>query len=86
VRLAAYKPDHSNAGVWLWLVLIVVINAEWIACDLWLRAHNHEYLTTEFREGLKNPYLGPLLAFLVAGTVAAFVWHMYFTQTPPGES
>lgn len=68
--------DESNIGVYLWLALIVVVNALWIGMDLWLHAHGHEMLTDEFREGLKSPWFGPLLAFLVAGTVAAFTWHM----------
>ncbi len=72
--------DESNIGIWLWLVLIVEINLSWIAMDLWLRKHHHEFLTTEFKEGLRNPLLGPLLCFLVAGTVAAFVFHMYSTR------
>lgn len=73
-------PDESPVGVWLWLALIVLVNAEWIGMDLWLRAHGHEYLTTEFKEGLSHPLYGPLLCFLVAGTVAAFVWHMWTSR------
>lgn len=76
-----YQPDESPIGVWLWLVLIVTTNAQWIGMDLWLRAHDHEYLTTEFREGLQHPLWGPVLCFLVAGTVAAFVWHMFISKT-----
>lgn len=74
------NPDESRIGVWLWLVLLVEINATWIGMDLWLRHKRHEYLTTEFREGLKHPVWGPVLCFLVAGTVAAFVWHMWNTR------
>lgn len=69
--------DESSIGIYLWLVLVAVINGTWIGLDLWLRAHNHEYLTVEFREGLRSPVWGPLLCFLVAGTVAAFLWHMW---------
>jgi hypothetical protein len=64
-------------GVWAWLVLLVVVNATWISLDLWLRAHGFEYLTTEFKEGLRMPIMGPVLAFLTAGTFAALVWHFY---------
>lgn len=70
-------PDESTIGVWLWVALIVEINATWIAMDVWLHAHGHELLTTEFKEGLRGTITGPLLCFLVAGTVAAFVWHMW---------
>jgi hypothetical protein len=48
--------------------------------DLWLYYTGHELLTTEFREGLRQPVWGPFLAFMVAGTVAAFTWHMYSTR------
>ena len=63
-------PDESPIGVWLWLVLLVVINATWIGFDVWLNAHGHELLTTEFKEGIAHPLWGPVLAFAVAGTVA----------------
>jgi hypothetical protein len=72
--------DESNIGVVLWFVLLVVVNGTWIGMDLWLRAHHHEYLTTEFREGLANQMVGPFLAFATAGTVAAFVTHMWATK------
>jgi hypothetical protein len=68
--------DESSIGVWLWLVLFGVVNATWIGMDLWLKAHHHEYLTSEFREGLHNPLWAPILMGLVAFTVAAFLTHM----------
>jgi hypothetical protein len=75
--MSPYRPDEAPVGVWLWVALIVLINAFWIGCDLWLRAHNHEFLTTEFKEGLRNTYYGPLILFLLCGSVGAFVWHMF---------
>jgi hypothetical protein len=69
--------DESPIGVWLWLVLIIEINASWVAMDLYLRAHHHEFLTTEFKEGLNHEVWGPLIVGLLAFTVAAFVWHMF---------
>ena len=78
--MAPYRPDESPIGVWFWLVLIVEVNATWIGMDLWLRTHNHEYLTTEFREGLRHPVWGPVLCFLLFGTVAALVWHFFNTR------
>lgn len=69
--------DDSNAGVWLWLVLIVVVNALWVGMDVWLYRNGHELLTTEFREGLAHPLYGPVLCFLTAGSVAAFFSHMW---------
>jgi hypothetical protein len=68
--------DESSIGIWLWLALIVGVNATWIAMDVWLRKHGHEYLTTEFREGLHNPWFGPFLLGAVAFTVVAFLTHM----------
>lgn len=73
--------SEAPVGVWLWLVLVVVVNATWIGMDLWLRAHHYEYLTTEFREGLRHPLWGPLIVGLLAFTIGAFVWHM-FTGNP----
>ena len=75
-----YKPDESPIGVWFWLFLIFEVNATWIGMDLWLRSHNHEFLTTEFKEGLRNPWWGPLIVGLLAFTVAAFCWHMFNTR------
>jgi uncharacterized membrane protein len=45
--------------------------------DLWLHSHGYEYMTTEFKEGLKNSLWCPILAFLTAGVAAAFVAHMW---------
>jgi hypothetical protein len=73
--------DESPIGIYLWLILILVINVLWIGMDVWLSRNGHEMLTTEFREGLRNPFWGPLLAFLTAGTVAAFVWHMFIDKS-----
>lgn len=72
--------DEKPYGVWFWLWLIVQTNATWILMDLWLRAHHHEYLTTEFKEGLSKPLWGPLIVGLLAFTVAAFVWHMFTSR------
>lgn len=72
--------DESPIGIYLWFVLLVLWNAMWICADLWLKANHHEFLTTEFREGLKHPLWGPVLAFATAGTVAAFVWHMFIDK------
>lgn len=75
--------DESNIGVVFWVILIVVANALWIGMDIWLRRNGHEMLTEEFREGLKNPFLGPLLTFLTFGTIAAFVYHMFIEKNLP---
>lgn len=69
--------DESNIGVWFWAVLIGVINITWVSMDIWLGRHHHEYLTTEFKEGLSKPLAGPLIVGALAFTVAAFVWHMF---------
>lgn len=74
--------DESSIGIWFWVALIVEVNVTWIAMDLWLNAHGHELLTTEFKEGLNNRLLGPFVIGLIAFTVAAFLWHML---TSPGS-
>lgn len=73
--------NERPIGIWLWLVLVVEVNATWIGMDLWLRAHRDELLTTEFREGLHSQIWGPLITGLLAFTVAAFVWHMYLDRS-----
>ena len=77
-------PDESNIGVWFWVALLVGVNLVWISMDIWLYKNGHEMLTDEFREGLHNRVLGPLLVFLLTGTVAAFIWHMFFTSPRTG--
>lgn len=74
------KTDESNIGIYLWLVLIFVINATWIGMDLWLRANHHEYLTTEFREGVKSGWWGLVLLLGIVITITVFVWHMYWQK------
>jgi hypothetical protein len=73
--------DESNIGIWLWFALLVGTNVAWISMDLWLHYNGHELLTSEFKEGLKAPVWGPFLAFMVAGTVAAFIWHMLASRS-----
>lgn len=72
--------DESSIGIWLWVVLILGVNITWVGMDLWLHYHKHELLTTEFKEGLSNPILGPLVVGLLAFTVFAFVWHMFTSR------
>jgi len=72
----SYTPDETPFGVWAWLGLIVLVNAYWIGFDLWARSHNHEYMTTEFREALNDPLWGPVVLGLCAFTVVAFLVHM----------
>ena len=84
-QIAAAKPythDESHIGVWLWVVLIVGINVAWGAMDVWLYVNHHEMLTTEFREGLKGTWQGPLIAFLLFGAISAFIFHMFVSQNP----
>jgi hypothetical protein len=72
-----YQPDESSVGMWAWVGLIFLANAYWILFDLWARANNHEYMTTEFREGMSNELFGPLILGQVAFTVVAFLVHMF---------
>ena len=76
-KMGPYHPDESAVGVVFWIVGILIgFNVIWITMDLWLRAHNHEFLTTEFKEGLRNQLWGPIIMGLCAFTVVAFLWHM----------
>lgn len=77
---AAGHVKESSIGIWFWLVLIVEVNATWIGMDVWLNRNGYEMLTTEFREGLRNPFMGPLLFFLTFGTIAALVGHFFIEQ------
>lgn len=72
--------DESSIGIWLWFVLFVGVNVTWISMDLWLHYHGHELLTTEFKEGLANPVIGPFLMGAVAFTITAFLVHMLTTK------
>ena len=74
--MTPYTPDETPYGAWAWLILFLGANIYWISFDLWARSHNHEYLTTEFREALNNQLWGPLLMGLVAFTITAFLVHM----------
>ena len=75
------KIDESPIGLWLWLVLIVSVNAEWIAMDLWLHAHGHEFLTTECREALHSDWW-PVPVILTVVTFAAVIIHFYVFNRP----
>lgn len=80
-RMGPYHPDESAIGVWFWLFGIIIgFNIIWVGMDVWLRMNNHEYLTTEFREGLRHPVWGPIIMGLVAFTIAAFLTHMFTTN------
>ena len=79
----SYTPDETPYGAWAWLILVLGVNAYWIGFDLWARAHNHEYLTTEFREAMNNQLWGPLLMGAVAFTIAAFLTHMFSIGAKP---
>ena len=75
--------DESNIGIVFWIILLVGVNVAWISMDVWLRTHGHEMLTEEYREGLQNRLLGPILTFLTFGTIAAFIYHMYIEKNLP---
>jgi hypothetical protein len=78
-------PDESNIGIWLWFVLLAEIVLTVVAMDVWLVHKGHEMLTTEFREGLKDPVWGVVLAAASAAVIGAAVWH-FFIEKNPGAS
>lgn len=75
------RVDESNIGIWLWVVLLVEINATWIAMDLWLKAHGHEYLTTEVREGLAHGgWTGIALAAFIGMMLGVMYYHFMWQR------
>jgi len=73
------KIDESSIGIWLWVVLLILVNAEWIAMDLWLRRNGHEFLTVELREGLLGGgWTGLLLAAAIGATLGIALYHFGF--------
>jgi hypothetical protein len=83
--LGAYKPDQSNIGIWLWIGLGVLVISYVSLADLWLRRHQHEYMTTEYREALQSWLWGPVVCFLTFGFLAALFWHFFIAKNPAGN-
>lgn len=78
--MSAHPTDESNIGIYLWLFMLADFAITIIVIDVWLYKNGHEMLTTEFKEGLRNPWLGWLLAGVTGGVVCAFAWHMWNTR------
>jgi hypothetical protein len=70
--------DESLAGIWFWVGLLTGVIAYVAAADLWLHAHHHELMTSEFREGLAHPVFGPVLAGLWFAVFIGFTYHFFF--------
>jgi hypothetical protein len=76
------KPDESLIPLFFWLALLISINVEWIAMDIWLRRHGHEFLTTEIREILQSsgPW-GLVISFMFFGTIGLMWFHFAYQRT-----
>ena len=73
--------DESNIGWWFWLFLFVEVNVTWIAMDLWLQRHHHEYLTTEVREILAGGGWRALaFVALVGATFGLIIYHFGYQR------
>jgi hypothetical protein len=46
--------DERPYGIWLWCILLVFILGYVVVADWWLHSQGHEFMTTEFKEGLDN--------------------------------
>lgn len=77
-----YTPDESSVGAWAWFILFIWTMAYWIIFDIWANYHNHEYMTTEFREAIANELWGPILLGTVAFAITAFIVHMFSIGLP----
>lgn len=78
--MSAPSTDESNIGIWLWLFMLADFAVTIIVIDVWLYKNGHEMLTTEFKEGLKHPAWGAVLAGVTGAVVCAFAWHMWNTR------
>lgn len=83
VAAAANSREHVSeapVGVWIWLGMAVLFNVIWISADVWLYRHGYELLTTEFKEGLRDPFWAAVIYFVTFGSIAAFLGHMWSTR------
>jgi len=73
--------DESNVGWWLWLVLLVSINAIWISMDVWLATHHHETLSREIHEALaEGSWRGLTVAAFTGATFAVILFHFFWQR------
>ena len=76
------RPDESLIPLFFWLVLLVDINVQWIAMDIWLKRHGHEFLTTEVREILQGSGAwGLVISFAFFGTIGMMLFHFAYQRT-----
>lgn len=66
---------NRESAAFAWLVLFVLVNAYWIAYDLWAGATGHRAMTTQFRMWLHETLAGPLIAGVWVGVFVAFTYH-----------
>lgn len=71
------KIDEKPIGIWLWLILFVINLAYVVIADWWLHSHGHEFMTTEFREGLQNEIWGPIVTASWFGLFIGLTFHFY---------
>lgn len=72
--------DESNIGIILGLICVALALLPWIPCDMWLKRHGHEYITTEFREALQSSGAWGLVICAVIGAILGMALFHFFYQ------
>jgi hypothetical protein len=74
-------PDESNIGAILGLICVALALLPWIGFDLWLKRHGHEYITTEFREGLQSsgPW-GLVICAIIGAILGVALFHFFYQR------
>jgi hypothetical protein len=72
--------DERPYGIWLWCILLVFILGYVVVADWWLHSQGHEFMTTEFKEGLDNTVWGPIVTALWFGTWIGLTFHFYIAK------
>ena len=75
------KTDESLIGMWLGLICVALALLPWIPMDIWLKKHNHEFITTEFREALQGSgRLGILICGIIGAILGVALYHFFYQR------
>jgi hypothetical protein len=72
--------DESNIGVWFGLICVALALLPWIPFDMWLKRHGHEYITTEFKEGLQNGVQGLVICAMLGAILGIAAYHFFYQR------
>lgn len=71
----AVKEDHFAA--WSWGALAILINVFWISIDLYCHYTGRKLMTTQMKEWLLDPAIGPfVLGYGLVGSFTALMYHL----------